>query len=315
MEESSFSESSSRESDGDSRSSIKSNQNSNIHNSNGDVVEVFEEQVIFDAMPIWYFAGGSSQSTQTINTIVTVAATSQAEIQTVAAATLGVGTTTTSAAAGATHTVVVGGLSGGSPDLVYSPNTLEAAVGDLVLFQFMSQNHTATQSAFTTPCEKLSGGFDTGFMPNANNSVNPPPKMAFQVTVSTPIWFYCRQTGHCGKGMTFSINPTANKTQAMFQQMAIAQNGTGTAGAITGGSATTSSALSVSTSTSSTSGSTGSSTGGSGITSGSGTTDSSGTCSCSCLCGVAAFPNAAEQGISGFGGMSGSIALSALPAK
>ncbi len=32
--------------------------------------------------------------------------------------------------------------------------------------------------------------------------------------------------------MVFSINPTANKTQEMFEQMAIAQNGTGTTAAI-----------------------------------------------------------------------------------
>ena len=37
--------------------------------------------------------------------------------------------------------------------------------------------------------------------------------------------FYCKQKGHCGKGMTFSINPTEEKSQAKFKQMAIDQNG------------------------------------------------------------------------------------------
>lgn len=37
--------------------------------------------------------------------------------------------------------------------------------------------------------------------------------------------FYCKQKGHCGKGMTFSINPTAEKSQANFRQLAIDQNG------------------------------------------------------------------------------------------
>jgi hypothetical protein len=57
----------------------------------------------------------------------------------------------------------------------------------MVIFTFESQNHTATQSAFTTPCEMLAGGVDSGFMPNINNTVSPPPQMAMQVTVATPI--------------------------------------------------------------------------------------------------------------------------------
>jgi plastocyanin len=76
---------------------------------------------------------------------------------------------------------------GGSAGFVYTPDTIEAAVGDMVIFTFESQNHTATQSAFTTPCEKLEGGVDSGFMPNINNTVSPAPQMAMQVTVATPI--------------------------------------------------------------------------------------------------------------------------------
>lgn len=110
--------------------------------------------------------------------------------------------------------------------------------------------------------------------------------------------------------MTFSINPTAEKTQAMFQQMAIAQNGTGAASPITGSSASAaapppaastaaaaappppagSSAAPPPTS--------------SGLATGTGNV-SNGACDCSCLCGMAAFPNAAVQGIGSYGGMSG----------
>ncbi len=73
---------------------------------------------------------------------------------------------------------------------MYTPETINAAIGDMVVFTFMSNNHTATQSAFTTPCDVLPGGMDTGFMPNPNNTVNPPPQMAMQVKVSTPICKY-----------------------------------------------------------------------------------------------------------------------------
>jgi plastocyanin len=76
---------------------------------------------------------------------------------------------------------------GGSAGLVYVPDTINAAVGDSVVFVFNSQNHTVTQSAFAEPCIKLAGGMDSGFMANINNTVNPPPMMAMQVTVATPI--------------------------------------------------------------------------------------------------------------------------------
>ena len=86
-------------------------------------------------------------------------------------------------AGGATHTVTVGGPQG----LAYSPAQTQAAVGDTVIFTFLSQNHTVTQSAFDTPCISLPGGMDSGFQANINNTVNPPPQVAMQVMVDTPL--------------------------------------------------------------------------------------------------------------------------------
>lgn len=82
---------------------------------------------------------------------------------------------------------------GGSAGLVYSPNQITAAVGDMVQFNFETKNHTVTQSAFTTPCEKLAGGMgvDSGFMPNPNNTMSPPPMMMFQVMTTDPICTSC----------------------------------------------------------------------------------------------------------------------------
>ncbi|KAL1836001.1 hypothetical protein VTJ49DRAFT_5704 [Mycothermus thermophilus] len=133
-------------------------------------------------------------------------------------------------AGGATHSVTVGGPQG----LSFSPQEIKAAVGDTVIFTFLSQNHTATQSTFDQPCVPLDGGMDSGYQPNPNNTVNPPPQVAMQVMVDTPLWFFCRQGPHCGRGMVFSINPTAEKTHAKFQELAIAQNGNGAGSAITG---------------------------------------------------------------------------------
>jgi len=217
-------------------------------------------------------------------------------------------------AAAATHSVVVGGSAG----LVYTPETIQAAVGDMVIFTFMNANHTVTQSAFDAPCVKLPEGMDSGFMPNANNTVSPAPQMAMQVTVATPIWFYCRQKAHCGKGMTFSINPTAEKSHAMFQQMAVAQNGTGTLAPIQGGEASASVAPPAASAAPpaaappaaveppkaappAEAGAMVPSVG----------QMQNGQCSCSCLCGVSSFPSEA-QGINSFGGMSGAMPMAML---
>ncbi|KAF7932794.1 uncharacterized protein EAE98_004093 [Botrytis deweyae] len=213
---------------------------------------------------------------------------------------------TVAAAAQATHTVVVGGPAG----KVYTPETVNAAIGDMIVFNFEMANHTLTQSAFTTPCEKLAtGGMDSGFVPNVNNTISPPPAMAMQVMVDTPQWFYCRQAGHCGSGMVFSINPTADKTQAQFKAMAVAQNGTGTQSAIQGGSSAGGASSGTSSSAvASAAGAVSTAT----VASGTGTVGSDGTCSCSCLCGQAAFPNAAVQGVGMFGGVSGAMSMSLL---
>lgn len=222
------------------------------------------------------------------------------------------------AAAGAavTHQVTVGGNAG----LAYTPSQLTAAVGDMVVFTFMSANHTVTQSAFASPCVAMAGGMDSGFQPNANNSVNPPPQVAMQVMVDTPLCksravnedlrnpfankfkgFYCKQKGHCGKGMTFSINPTAAKTQAMFQSMAIAQNGTGMATAITGGAAGAAPAASNGTAAASGSGTT---AGTGGATTGTGSIQG-GQCQCAVTCTAGSLPAANAQGLGAFGGMTG----------
>lgn len=86
-------------------------------------------------------------------------------------------------AAAVTHQVMVGGNAG----LAYTPSEIKAAVGDMVVFTFMSTNHTVTQSGFATPCVAMAGGMDSGFQANVNNTVNPPPQVAMQVMVDTPL--------------------------------------------------------------------------------------------------------------------------------
>ena len=94
------------------------------------------------------------------------------------------GQTASAPAPGASHTVTVGGPAG----LVYTPDQLNnVPIGDFVVFEFYSMNHTVTQSSFDTPCDALADGMDTGFMPNPNNSVSHAPQFDMQVMVDKPL--------------------------------------------------------------------------------------------------------------------------------
>ncbi|KAK4214441.1 hypothetical protein QBC37DRAFT_149460 [Rhypophila decipiens] len=229
--------------------------------------------------------------------------------------TVGAGASGTVVATGATHSVTVGGPQG----LAFSPPELKAAQGDTVIFTFLSQNHTATQSAFDTPCVPLDGGMDSGYQANPNNTIDPPPQVAMQVMVSTPLWFFCRQGNHCGKGMTFSINPTAEKTHAMFQALAIAQNGTGADSAIVGGApppppappagdaaATASGAVAAPSATAGAG-----AAAPSGVVAGTGQVGADGQCVCAVTCSFTGsdFPAAAVQGRASFGGVPGAVPI------
>ncbi|KDQ60913.1 hypothetical protein JAAARDRAFT_31912 [Jaapia argillacea MUCL 33604] len=124
-----------------------------------------------------------------------------------------------------TITVIVGGNS----SLTFNPSSVTAAVGDTIAFQFQSKNHTVTQSTFANPCTQMTTpveGIDSGFQPVAANATSFPQYSFTMTNASAPLWFYCKQTGHCGKGMVFAVNPTANKTFAAFQAAAEASGAT-----------------------------------------------------------------------------------------
>jgi plastocyanin len=121
---------------------------------------------------------------------------------------------------------------GPSDELIYSPNNINASVGDTVEFFFNPKNHTVTQSSFTEPCEKLEVstgqiGLDTGFA-NPTNVSETTPGFSFVVNDTSPLWFYCRQTGHCIKGMVFAVNANANHTFATFLSNAENSNSSST---------------------------------------------------------------------------------------
>ncbi|KAF1926055.1 uncharacterized protein M421DRAFT_68487 [Didymella exigua CBS 183.55] len=219
----------------------------------------------------------------------------------------------------ATHTVsqvVVGGLipveTGMAPVLGYRPEAITANVGDVVEFQFMQKNHTATQSTFAEPCKAMEGGKDSGFMPNPEGKAG----VTWNMTVETTdaIWMYCKQSQgeHCGKGMVFSINAKfdGDKTMAQFKQLAINTNGTTLKDSaiqnVNPAAAAAPSTVTVlagdgALATASGSGALASAT----VVAGSGTDGAGQTCTCSCLCGMNSFP--ASAAVNNFGGFAGMI--------
>jgi plastocyanin len=105
---------------------------------------------------------------------------------------------------GFVHQVIVGE----DDSLLFTPNRLNANIGDQITFSFRGLNHTLTQSSLENPCSPLPQ-FDTGF-----GQFNPQQRndISITLTVNTlePQWFFCKQNdplSHCHAGMVFAINP------------------------------------------------------------------------------------------------------------
>ena len=112
--------------------------------------------------------------------------------------------------------------------LIFEPQPVDAAVGDLIVFQFLTLNHTVTQSSFENPCVSQDG-FDSGFRffnpTNQTGVIN--QRLTFLVRESDPMWFFCRQTvprSHCNSGMVFAVN--AGDLWTEFQSNAEGSNRT-----------------------------------------------------------------------------------------
>lgn len=113
-----------------------------------------------------------------------------------------------------THTVTVGGPDG---DLTYKPETIQAQIGDKVIFQFREMNHTVTESTFDTPC-KAKDGAEIKFFPNPEGADG--IETEYLVEDLDSHWFYCAQGTHCNAGMVFSLNPSLEKQHKAFKEKA-----------------------------------------------------------------------------------------------
>jgi len=112
----------------------------------------------------------------------------------------------------------------GAGGLQFTPSTVTAAAGDIISFQYAAGGiHSVTQSTFASPCQAMTGGFDSGVVTDASG-----PLDMWNLTVTdatTPIWFYCKSVAggapHCTAGMVGAINPPATgNTFAMYQAAA-----------------------------------------------------------------------------------------------
>jgi plastocyanin len=120
----------------------------------------------------------------------------------------------------AEHTVAVGTKAG---ELIFKPDNIEAAEGDMIHFKFWPKNHSVAQSTFAKPCEPMQGGFWSGFVPTSDAEKVASTSFTYEVkNASAPIWFYCTQGKHCQAGMVGVINApkSGDKTLDAFKTAA-----------------------------------------------------------------------------------------------
>ncbi|EGG09962.1 uncharacterized protein MELLADRAFT_60828 [Melampsora larici-populina 98AG31] len=131
------------------------------------------------------------------------------------------------------HVVQVGSPTGGD---LFTPNVVEAKIGDTVTFVFKPGAHTVTQALFESPCKPAtfgSGGegFSSGLVPVKPNTPDSKlPKFVIRIKVNTPLWFFCDIPKHCNPGMVGAINPAKVGPQTFSAFQASAKENKGSLG-------------------------------------------------------------------------------------
>jgi plastocyanin len=106
----------------------------------------------------------------------------------------------TSTAGKVVHKVAVG-----KNGLSFTPDNLNASVGDEVEFHFYPATHSVVQSSFASPCSPLN---DTSFFSGGFKTASGVNTETFTITINDtkPIWYYCGAPSHCQSGMVGVIN-------------------------------------------------------------------------------------------------------------
>jgi hypothetical protein len=129
----------------------------------------------------------------------------------------------TSSSVPQTHTIQVGLL-----DHKIRPDTTEAAIGDIIEFDFYPANHSIVRAEYGYPCipYEMTGsnkqGFFAGFHP-VDKVLDSPPKWTLRINDTEPIFFYCSAPGSCiTYGMVGGIN--LNSSQSIDKQRTLAMD-------------------------------------------------------------------------------------------
>jgi plastocyanin len=137
----------------------------------------------------------------------------------------------------------------------FTPNTITAQPGDMVAFNFVSQNHSVASSNANTPCQPQRNAIYSDFQPiaapggagnggngrnrgknNRRQAATNTPTFMVPITDTQPMYIYCSQAQHCQQGMVMIINPpTANAVQQYANKAAQAKNNVSPKGGVSGG--------------------------------------------------------------------------------
>ncbi|CAN9461043.1 unnamed protein product [Alternaria alternata] len=141
----------------------------------------------------------------------------------------------------------------------FTPNSITAQPGDMVAFNFVSQNHSVASSDANTPCQPQQNAIFSDFQPipgnpngspngngggnagngrNRNNNRQAGNTLMFMVPITDnqPMYIYCSQAQHCQQGMVMVINPPNAQAVTQYQNKAAqANNNVSPRGGISGG--------------------------------------------------------------------------------
>lgn len=124
-------------------------------------------------------------------------------------------TKTSSSTGVATHTIKVGPR--GNPHQ-YVPHSVNATVGDYIVFEFYPRNHSVVQAKYLEPCVPAAKDiFYSGPFNNFNEGDGfldgPAPTWTLRVNNTEPTFFYCTAIDSCNvNGMVGAINPNETMT-------------------------------------------------------------------------------------------------------
>ncbi|KAJ4985879.1 extracellular serine-rich protein [Stagonosporopsis vannaccii] len=127
--------------------------------------------------------------------------------------------------------VVVGG-----PQDTFVPNSVVAAVGDIVQFQFSNGNHTVTQSTVDQACTPMEAGVHSGHIPFQDGQTEV-GTFNMPVTSTDPMFLYCATGPHCQNGQVMVINPANAQQVADYAKLSQATEKSTDGGDPVGGAA------------------------------------------------------------------------------